>query len=613
MSADTKPRMRLLHITDWPLSIKLIAGTLLVSLVPLLTSAYRNTEVSIEALRQTELKNLKQVAGNVAGRIGQLITDTRRVAAFIASESELIELLEKPGPKNVERALAQMQYLLSSNPDIDLIMVMNREGDALMSTEPSVVGKNFKFREYFVSAIQGRPFITSIIVGTGAGASGVYISNPIKDRNGLVNGIVMLRLTESAIRAIVEDVRMSKTREGFIVDSDGVVIYHPNRALMHTSLMDLPPETQKRIAQDRRFARDSIPSLKLPDLQEAVVGARESGALRYIGLSKTAQIAGYAPVRAHSWTVVINSPETEFAAPMEDLFWRNVTLVAVLAGVFIVLTFLFARYLTRPIRDLTQAARALGEGKFELAKTEIHRRDELGTLARTFNQMGEVLRDREHEREIFGRLVSPDVRDKLVKGELKLGGEQLRVTVLFSDIRGFTTISEATGPHEVVLMLNEYLTEMTEAVKPWDGYVNNFIGDAIVVIFGAPVSKDDLQWRAVNAAFAMRERLAALNERRVARGDQPIDNGIGIASGRVIAGQMGSPDRCMYTVIGDTVNIAARIESMTREFPAHPILVNDEVYQAVKDQSEIQCHPLGEHQVKGRKAAVAVYAVAPSA
>ena len=107
----------------------------------------------------------------------------------------------------------------------------------------------------------------------------------------------------------------------------------------------------------------------------------------------------------------------------------------------------------------------------------------------------------------------------------------------------------------------------------------------------------------------MRKRLALLNKRRIARGDNPIDNGIGIASGKVIAGQMGSPERCIYTVIGDTVNIAARIESMTREFNDHPILINDDLYEAVKERTNINGLYLGERAVKGRKASVKVYAV----
>ena len=597
--------------SNWPLLAKLLTGMLLMSLVPLLISTYRGTELSINALRTNELKNIKQAAGNVAGRIAQLLTDSRRFAAYVAGEDALIKLVEETNPSTVAKATAAMQHLIGSKPDIDLVIVMNRQGDAVMSTGLSSVGKNFKFREYFLSAIQGRQFTTSIIVGSTLGGSGVYIANPVKNRAGLVSGIVVLRITDASIREIVEEVRYSKTRQGFIVDSDGVVVYHPDAGWLHHSLMPLTKDIQKRISQDRRFAKESIDSLNLPELNEAVTGTKEPGALSFPDQENRPYIAGYAPVRVHPWTVVISAPEAEFVAPIEAFFFRTITTVLGLAILFALLITMFARWLTRPIKQLTQSAGALASGKFAEARLDVSRQDELGILARTFNDMSEALEKREHEREIFGRLVSPDVRDKLVNGELQLGGEQLLVAVLFTDIRGFTTISEATGPHEVVLMLNEYLTEMTEAIKPWNGYINNFIGDAIVVVFGAPTNPDDIQLRAINAAFDMRKRLAMLNKRRVARGDEAIDNGIGIASGKVIAGQMGSPERCIYTVIGDTVNIASRIESMTREFHDHPILINDDLYEAVKERTDIKGLYLGERAVKGRKASVKVYAVEP--
>ncbi len=602
-----------LKISDWPLSAKLLAGMLLMSLAPLLISTYRGTELSINALRDNELKNIKQVAGNVAGRIGQLLTDSRRLAAYVAGEESLIKLIDDPAPANLARATAAMQHLIAANPDIDLVIAMNRSGDAVMSTEPSVRGKNFKFREYFLSAIRGRSFTTSVIVGSTLGGSGVYISNPVKNRAGLVIGVIVLRVTEASIRAIVEEVRYSRIRQGFIVDSDGVVVYHPEPGWLHHSLMPLTEDSQKRIVQDRRFAKESIDSLNLLELSDAVTGAREPGALSFSGINGKPHMAGYAPVRLHPWAVVISTPEEEFVAPLKAFFSRNITTVAILAAVFTLLILIFARWLTRPIQLLTRSAEALASGKFAAARLDVARRDELGILARTFNQMSDALEKREHEREIFGRLVSPDVRDKLVNGELKLGGEQILATILFTDIRGFTAISEATGPHEVVLMLNEYLTEMTEAIKPWQGYINNFIGDAIVVVFGAPTNSADIQLRAVRAAFAMRKSLERLNRRRIERGDFPIDNGIGIASGKVIAGQMGSPERCIYTVIGDTVNVAARIESMTREFADHPILVNEDVYAAIKDANEVQGIYLGERPVKGRKASVKVYAIELSA
>jgi class 3 adenylate cyclase len=187
-------------------------------------------------------------------------------------------------------------------------------------------------------------------------------------------------------------------------------------------------------------------------------------------------------------------------------------------------------------------------------------------LARTFNTMTEGLRERERERDIFGRVVSPEVREKLLDGKLELGGETRWVAVLFSDIRNFSTTSEKMNPQELVSFLNEYLTEMTNAIRPHGGYLNNFIGDAIVAIFGAPIDQPDKEWRAVAAALTMRQRLVELNQRRVARGEAPIDSGIGIGTGEAVAGQVvtGTVDGF---VIGDAVNVAKRLDTLTKEYP----------------------------------------------
>jgi class 3 adenylate cyclase len=150
---------------------------------------------------------------------------------------------------------------------------------------------------------------------------------------------------------------------------------------------------------------------------------------------------------------------------------------------------------------------------------------------------------------------------------------------------------------------------MTNAVRPWGGYVNNFIGDAIVVIFGAPVDQPDKEWRAVAAALTMQERLAELNQHRTARGEQPIHSGIGISTGEAVAGQIGSLERLMYTVIGDAVNVAARLEALTKDYPEHPILINGLTAKALAARPNLTLKSLGPINVKGRVEPVDVYAV----
>jgi adenylate cyclase len=181
--------------------------------------------------------------------------------------------------------------------------------------------------------------------------------------------------------------------------------------------------------------------------------------------------------------------------------------------------------------------------------------------------------------------------------------------VLFSDIRDFSGLSERMPPSEVVELLNEYLTEMSIAVGNWGGYINNFIGDAIVVVFGVPVKQENIETRAVFAALEMRERLSSLNKRRRSQGKVALKNGIGISTGEVVAGQMGSIDRFLYTVIGDAVNVAARLEGLTKEFEEFPILLNEETYLALKLDETFVAQNLGEQPVKGRLAKVKVWGI----
>jgi class 3 adenylate cyclase len=332
-----------------------------------------------------------------------------------------------------------------------------------------------------------------------------------------------------------------------------------------------------------------------------------------------AQLSGF---EGFNWGVTVAQPESRALQVLVSLietgreFERLPTLLGSLFGGVITLVAVAALIgaivisggISGPLIELSRMAQRVQEGDLT-AGVDVRSRDEVGVLARAFNLMTAGLRERERERDIFGRVVSPEVREKLLRGQLQLGGETLWVAVLFSDIRSFSTISEKLSPEEVVTLLNEYLSEMTDAIRPWGGYVNNFIGDAIVAIFGAPVDQPDKEWRAVAAALTMRERLAELNQRRVARGEAPIDNGVGISTGEAVAGQIGSLERLMYTVIGDTVNVAARLETLTKKYPEHPVLINGPTADALKDHADLVLKGLGPINVKGRAEPVDVYAV----
>jgi adenylate cyclase len=230
--------------------------------------------------------------------------------------------------------------------------------------------------------------------------------------------------------------------------------------------------------------------------------------------------------------------------------------------------------------------------------------DELESLAEHFNAMVQGLKERDRLRETFGRYVTRQVADHLMKGNLNLGGELVPVTVLFSDIRSFTSISERMEPPALLDFLNEYFSGMVESVMNHHGVVDKFIGDAIMAVFGAPVPQADDPLQAVKAALEMRTRLAKINENFKSRGLPEIRTGIGLHSGQVVAGNMGHVERMEYTVIGDTVNLASRLEGMTKELQCDVILSED-LYQQV--EADVLAEPLQRIKVKGRDQDVMVY------
>jgi adenylate cyclase len=206
------------------------------------------------------------------------------------------------------------------------------------------------------------------------------------------------------------------------------------------------------------------------------------------------------------------------------------------------------------------------------------------------------------------RYMTREIAEEVLKnkGNLKLGGNLQQVSILFSDIRNFTTISEEHDPEEMVAFLNDYFSLMVQEIFAEQGTLDKFIGDAVMAVFGAPISRPDDAVRAVRAAIRMRRALRTFNEQRAQQGKFTIAIGIGICHGEVISGNIGSEQRMEYTVIGDSVNLASRLEGLTKEHP-YKILINEVIFDQVKDHFD--CVPVGEERVKGKSRPVKIYGV----
>lgn len=275
------------------------------------------------------------------------------------------------------------------------------------------------------------------------------------------------------------------------------------------------------------------------------------------------------------------------------------TLLSILLGARV------ASVMSRALSRVNFALRKLEQQEYVHVET-VKTGDELEDLATGFNSMVDGLKERDKLRTTMGKYMTEAVVDHVLKGEVELGGETLLVTVLFTDIRSFTSISEKMDAQALVKLLNEYFTEMVGIVMSEGGVVDKYIGDAIMAVFGAPVPKDDDAVRAVRAAVRMRAALDALNERLAERGAPIIRTGIGLHTGEVVAGNIGSEQRMEYTVIGDAVNLASRLEGSTKELGVD-VLVSADTYERVKDV--VKARAVKEITVKGREQSVMTYAV----
>ena len=263
-----------------------------------------------------------------------------------------------------------------------------------------------------------------------------------------------------------------------------------------------------------------------------------------------------------------------------------------------------ANAMSNALRRVSDAVRKLGHGEY-VKIAGVDTGDEFEALARAFNTMLDGLHERDRLRTTLGKYMTASVMEHLLAGEVQLGGESIMTTILFADIRDFTSISEHMDARAIVSLLNEYFTDMVDVVIREDGVVDKYIGDAIMVVFGPPVARGDDALRAVRAAVGMRQALVELNERLAKRGIKPIAVGIGVHTGEVVAGNIGSERRMEYTVIGDAVNVASRLETATKAL-AVPILVSTDTYELVKDQ--VDARLVGKVAAKGRESVVA-YAV----
>ncbi|UTC83171.1 adenylate/guanylate cyclase domain-containing protein [Treponema denticola] len=399
---------------------------------------------------------------------------------------------------------------------------------------------------------------------------------------GLAQGLVVFFSAEK----LSESFGAGTMQTTYLVNNKGDVLIHPDFNLVKNkaNVSNFPLFTQMRENGDN-------------DRQVLV---KDEDGKEYFGSYNRLSLGDLAVLTSASADVLLE--------PVENTAKRNIYLSIIVLSFSVVFVWFFSKSISRPVKKLALAADEIKQGNYEIdlkAKTK----DELGLLTTSFVEMGKGLAERERLKDSFGRFINKEIAELAMRGELALGGETKETTIFFSDIRSFTAISEKMDPSEVVEFLNEYMTLMVDCVNKTNGVVDKFIGDAIMAVWGAPRSTGNPEEDALNclrAALKMRAALIFFNRGRGGDKKPIIRIGCGINSGAVVAGQIGSHERMEYTVIGDAVNTASRVEALNKPMGTD-ILITEYTYNLVKNHVVVEEMP--SVTVKGKAKPLRVFAL----
>lgn len=414
-------------------------------------------------------------------------------------------------------------------------------------------------------------------------------------QGGLEENPEFLRAAQQAVRVFAQTLIRSTTEVIFAIDEEG-------RLIFSTAPIELTESEHEELLNLYR--------------------ENQSGwhAIRLGGVERVGQFFVFPPWK---WFVGVTESRQTFFEGVEEIRFQTYVVVGTSAVVGVLILLLFTGYLTNPIHNMVKAMQRIIRSNDLSARVQVGYRDEIGHMAQTFNLMIAELEQATQEiknfalqsviarkneqkiRNIFQKYVPKHVIDEVFSHpERLLVGENRKLAILFSDIRSFTTISESMKPNDLVNNLNRYFSVMVDIIVSHNGFVDKYIGDAIMAFFGAPVSSENDALLSVNAALGMIDALADFNRQQREEGQPEFHIGIGINYGEVTIGNIGTEKKMDYTVIGDTVNLASRLESLTKKY--HEQLVFSEfVYQKVGRY--LYCRLLDKVAVKGKSQGVGVY------
>ncbi|HWQ83683.1 MAG TPA: adenylate/guanylate cyclase domain-containing protein [Anaerolineales bacterium] len=588
-----------------PMRFKITVPYVLLALTFTLMAAFligRYIQESLQERFTNQLADTGRLAADWMVAEEQRRLETLRLIANTEGVSEAIEA------GDAER-LRSLVLPLAINAGEEAVAVLDRTGTSLIGLHRNPEDPPGEYRATRNSRLLAeQPFVQRVLLGDvdilgdkfaglapGDSEQIFYIAGPVRDLNNQPVGVVLVGKT---LPSLARQLRQSTLGHITFYTPDGAplasTLFEPTRVQPldpADSLGVLLNQDQSSFQRDIQSASSTYTEILGP------WEARSGADLGIMGIALAPNLLA-APRQATGVQVMV--------------FIGLIFLAVILVGL------LTARMITLPLKQVVDASRRVAEGNFQI-KVKPSGNDEISVLATTFNYMVAGLQEGSIYRDLLGRTVSPQVRDALresfASGELRLEGQSTVGTVLISDIRNFTNLAEKEDAPTILKWLNEYFGRMVPVVNQFGGVIDKFEGDSMMAFFGilpTRLPSEQSSFQACQAAVALMQVVNEYNAERSLRGDPPMITGFGINTGMLMVGGLGATDRLDYTIIGDTVNTAQRIQELTRQFGETGCVVGENTLSALGEQRlDFRFDPLGEHALKGKSEVLWVYRMRP--
>lgn len=593
--AGTLPRVKV------SMGVKITFPYALLAAIFALTATYLVSRFVFESMRDrfmVQLIDTGKLSSDWMVQEEDRLLETLRLLANTEGVAEAVQ-------GNDAERLRVLALPVAINYEVEAIDILTQSGVSLLSLHhPDGAGRQEYLATKGDTSFAAQGFIQNVLLGKVdqqgdkfAGLARVpwgdyfYIAGPVRDTEGRITGAVAIG---KSITSLTRQIRQDTLAHVSVYALDGSMI------------------------DSTIFIKGNKHPLPLDMVMKVLMGQDEESSIRDMTIAggNYTEILGPWEARGGLDLGIVGTSLAQNFIARPSLMTRFQVIAVVLLAVLgvILLGIYLAHQITSPLSRVVQASIEIAKGNLEV-KVPSQGNDEIMVLAHAFNYMVSGLQEGFIYRDLLGRTVSPQVREALrhsfASGDIRLEGQNATATVMMSDIRNFTSMAEKEEPTTILKWLNEYFGALVPVVTSHGGVVDKFEGDAMLAFFGIlpqPLFAEESAYQSCKAALKLLEVIDHLNTSRKARGEPPLVTGIGINTGLLIAGGLGTSDRLNYTIIGDAVNTTQRIEGVTRTFGESGIVISESTLAALKEhRGEFNFEPLGEHALKGKSELIWLY------